>query len=198
MASKVDEQLWNPRCEILIIHDCVEPRSYASLRSLLRTSLWRWLAVIWLVFILGQWKSSNFSTGKSTFYVIDRRSMKEKKPTTFYNSEGQWKPLPRAYDILHGLLPVSFPCRNPTRLYAGVCTASDFFRRKNKARLGQKEEREPLPRSYTVLCRFINSNLSVRLKKYTVFIRFSLFFALKTVGFSAFFPRFSFYGVKTR
>jgi hypothetical protein len=58
-------------------------------------------------------------------------------PTTFYNIEGQWKPLPPAYDILHGLLSVSFPCRDPIRLYAGVWTAS-------KAQL-RKERRERNP-----------------------------------------------------
>jgi hypothetical protein len=50
-----------------------------------------------------------------------------------------------------------------------------------------KEEREPLPGAYTVLCRIVYLNLSVRLKNR----RFSFpFFAVKTAGFSAFFPCF--------
>jgi hypothetical protein len=50
----------------------------------------------------------------------------------------------------------------------------------------RKKREKPLPRSYTVLCRFIYPNLSVRLRKVYGFIRFSLFFALKTAVFSAF------------
>jgi hypothetical protein len=61
---------------------------------------------------------------------------------------------------------------------------------------GKKEEREPLPRSYTVLCRFIYPwDLSVRLKKYTVFIRvfsvfprFSPIFPLNQRYFEGLFP----------
>jgi hypothetical protein len=65
------------------------------------------------------------------------------------------------------------------------------FGLKVKRSSGKKEAREPLSRAYTVLCRFIFPNLTVVFGYvlYTVFIWFSPFFALKTVGFSAFFTR---------
>jgi hypothetical protein len=66
------------------------------------------------------------------------------------------------------------------------------FGLKVKRSSGKKEAREPLSRAYTVLCRFIFPNLTVVFGYvlHTVFIWFSPFFALKTVGFSAFFTRF--------
>jgi hypothetical protein len=154
----------------------------------------------------------------------DLLSKKEKKISTFlllqqwrtvktlaaslhhiYDSEGQWKPLPRAYDVIHGWMPVSFPCRESIRFYTVYCPFHflavilyGFTRFSASAAklMREKREREPLSRSRTVLCRFIYPNLSIRLKKYTFFIHFSLFFALKTAVYSAFFPRFFSHRVK--
>jgi hypothetical protein len=53
----------------------------------------------------------------------------------------------RAYDILHGLLSVSFPCREPTTCYAVVWTASE-------ARLRKERREGALAASLTVLILF--------------------------------------------
>jgi hypothetical protein len=55
------------------------------------------------------------------------------------------KPLLPAYDILRGLLPVSFPCREPTTFHPVVWTASKAQLRKERR---EEEEREPF---YAVL-----------------------------------------------
>jgi hypothetical protein len=75
----------------------------------------------------------------------------------FYNSEGQWKPLLPAYTILHGLLPISFLCRQPTPFYIS-------------------EGHLTLAASLHHFTRFIARlylDLSVRLKKVHDFLSFS-------------------------
>jgi hypothetical protein len=76
----------------------------------------------------------------------------------FYNSEGQWKPLLPADTILHGLLPISFPCRQPTSFYNSE---------------GQLTLAASLHHLYTVNCPIIYLDLSVNLKKVHGFLPFS-------------------------
>jgi hypothetical protein len=78
------------------------------------------------------------------------------------------------------LLPVSLPCCEPTTFYTIYypfhSLAGILYGCKQSAAQERKKREKPLPRSYTVLCRFIYPNLSVRLKKvhgfYTVFSLF--------------------------
>jgi hypothetical protein len=72
------------------------------------------------------------------------------------------------------------------------CVQAPAVQEKKKGRKRGSEQQPNIFKSNEILVAslygFIYPNLSVRLKNYTVFIRVSLFFALKTEGFSAFFP----------
>jgi hypothetical protein len=98
------------------------------------------------------------------------------QPTTFYTSLQQWKPLLPAYDILRSLLPDSLAAI----LYGFKLVCGLQAKRSS----GKKGERESLVAMFS--CRFIYPNLSVRLRFFYASIRFSLFFELKTAGFSRF------------
>jgi hypothetical protein len=106
----------------------------------------------------------------------------------------------------HALLPVSFPCCEPMTFYtiyypyhflaaslrrfmAVQCEHSEAHEREKRKR---NPCRDPI-RFYAVL---YTLTLAYGKKKYTVFIRFSLFFTLKTAVYSAFITRFFSHRVK--
>ena len=120
------------------------------------------------------------------------------EPTTFYNSEGQWKPLLPAYNILQ-------QWRTVKTLVASLQHFTQFIARfipllgsytglrwcvdcKQSAAQERKKREKPLPRSYTVLCRFIYPNLSVRSKKVHGFFTVFSLFRTENCGLFCVFP----------
>jgi hypothetical protein len=120
------------------------------------------------------------------------------EPTTFYTIYYPFHSLAASQRCFTTVRDSENPCCQPTTFYAVYCPFHSLAAilygftlvcgLQAKRSSGKKEERETLPRSYTVLCRFIYPNLSVRLKKVHVFYTVFSLFRTEICGLFCVFP----------